>query len=782
MREYGIGQSVPRTEDLRLLRGLGRYVDDIRLPNETRAFIIRSAHANACIRGIEAQAALAAPGVLAVLTGADAVADGLGTLQSRMKLKRRDGRPNFEPPYRVLAHEFARHVGDPVAVVIAETLAQAKDAAEMVEIDYEPLPACTDTVAAAKPGAATVWPDQPDNVCFVHEVGNKAAVEQAFARAAHVAKLDLRVTRITTNSMEPRCAVGEWDPREERYTLYGSVQGPHNTRTELASRIFKLPENKFRVVAPDVGGGFGMKGSPHPELALVLWAAKKVGRPVKWVSERNEGLLGDHHARDNQSHVELALDEDGKFLALRAENTVNLGAYLAFNGIHCGVNNLGGLAGVYTTPSIYVHVTGVFTNTSPTAPYRGAGRPEASYILERVIDQAARDLNLDPAELRRRNLIPPIEQPYNTGFVYTYDSGEFEHNQTATLKLADWTGFEPRRAEARRRGRLRGIGMSHVIEIAAGPFPVPFEEYAGIRFDASGAVTLVLGLHNHGQGHETTFRQLAVELLGVDPGNVRILFGDTDAVPHGKGSYGSRTMAVCGAAMHRASEKVVAKAKKIAAHMLEAAEADLEFADGRFRVAGTDRGVELVEVAKAAFVPSRLPKGVELGLMEEAVVIPAGATFPNGCHVCEVEIDPDTGVVELVSYCVVDDVGRVVNPMIVKGQLHGGIVQGVGQALLENMVYDKDSGQMLSASFMDYGMPRADQFPLFEVKSHEVPAKTNPLGIKGAGEAGTIGALPAVMNAICDALRPLGIRHIDMPASPPNVWRAIAAAQAGKAA
>ncbi len=461
----------------------------------------------------------------------------------------------------MLAHEYSRHVGEGVAVVVAETLAQAKDAAELIEIDYEPLPSCTSTAEAPKPGAATVWPDQPDNICFVHELGNKTAVEAAFAKAAHVAKLDLVITRITTNSMEPRCAIGEWDPREERYTLYGSVQGPHNARAELAGRIFNVAENRIRVVAPDVGGGFGMKGSPHPELALVLWAAKKVGRPVKWVAERSEGIISDHHARDNVCHAELALDKDGNFLALRTHNIANLGAYLAFNGIHCAVNNLGGMSGVYTTPAIYAHVTGVFTNTSPTAPYRGAGRPEASYIVERLIDQAARDLKMDPAELRRRNLIPPIETPYNTGFIFTYDSGEFEHNQNAVLKLADWSGFEARREEAKRRGKLRGIGMSHVIEIAAGPAPVPFEEFAGIRFDASGAVTLVLGTHNHGQGHETTFRQVMVELLGLDPKNIRIIYGDTDAVPWGKGTYGSRSMAVGGGAVYKAAEKISPRAR-----------------------------------------------------------------------------------------------------------------------------------------------------------------------------------------------------------------------------
>jgi carbon-monoxide dehydrogenase large subunit len=776
MREYGIGQSLPRSEDARLLRGVGRYTDDIRLPRQAHLYVLRSPHAAARIDGIDVAAAAAAPGVLAVLTGADAMADGLGTFPSRMKMKRRDGRPNFEPPYRVLAVNRVRMVGDAVVAVVAETVAQAKDAAELVTIDYAPLPSVTATADAAKAGTAAVWDEQPDNVCFVAEFGNQAAVDAGFAKAAHVARLDVVINRVSANSMEPRAALGLYDPADDRYTLYAGLQGPHLMRTHLAQNIFKLPETKFRVVAPDVGGAFGMKGSPYPELALVLWAAKRVGRPVKWISERSEALVSDHHARDNVAHVELALDKDGKFLALRVRNIVNLGAYLAFNGIHCGVNNIGGLSGVYTTPAIHLNVQGVFTNTNPTSPYRGAGRPEASYMVERVIDAAAREMGIDPAELRRRNLIPPSAMPYDTGFVFTYDSGEFEHNQQAVLKLADWAGFEARRAAAKTRGKLRGIGMAHVIEIAGGPAPIPTDEFAEVRFDPAGGCTLVLGTHNHGQGHETTFRQLAHELLGLDPAGVEVRFGDTDAVPHGRGTFGSRSISAGGAALLRAAEKIIAKGKKIAAHMLETAEADIEFKDGRFAVAGTDKSVDIVAVAKTSFSPPQLPRGLEPGLIESAILVPPGPTFPNGCHVCEVEIDPETGVVEVVGYWVVDDVGVVVNPLLVKGQIHGGVVQGIGQVLLENVAYDPESGQMLAGSFMDYGMPRAGDFPSFEVKSHEVPAKTNPLGIKGAGEAGTVGALPATMNAVVDALRPLGIRNLEMPATPQRVWRAIAAA------
>jgi carbon-monoxide dehydrogenase large subunit len=779
MRENGIGQSLPRSEDLRLVRGLGRYTDDIRPPGQAALVVLRSPHAHARITAIDTAAARAAPGVLAVLTGADAAREGFGTFSSRVVRKRPDGKgPNVVPPYRVLALERVRHVGDAVSAVVAETVAQAKDAAELIEVAYAPLQAVTATTDAAKPGAPLLWDDIPNNVVFVHEHGDRAATDAAFARAAHVTRFDFTVSRVTAATMEPRTALGAWDPTDQRYTLHAALQSPHQIRSELAERILKIPTHQLRVVAPDVGGGFGMKGSPFPELALVLWAARAVGRPVKWVSERSEGFASDHHARDNVSTAELALDRDGKFLALRVNLTANLGAYLSVSGIHCPTNNLGGLAGVYTTPHIHVRATGVMTNTNPTSAYRGAGRPEATYALERVIDVAARDLGLDPAELRRRNLIPAAAMPYDTKFIFTYDSGDFAKNLDMALELSDWRGFEARRAEARGRGRLRGIGVANPIEIAGGPADVPLEEGAEIRFDPGGGVTVLMGTHNHGQGHETTFRQIMVDVLGVPYEKIRIVCGDTDQVIHGKGTFGSRSMSSGGSALVRAAEKIVARGKRLAAHLLEAAEADIEFAEGKFAVAGTDKAIDISALAQASYRIASLPRDLEVGLTEAAVVIPAGPTYPNGTHVCEVEIDPETGQVELARYSVVDDVGVMVNPMLVKGQIHGGVAQGVGQVLFEQVAYDPKSGQLLSGSFMDYCMPRADDLPAFAIASHEVPAKSNPLGVKGAGEAGTIGALPAAMSAILDALRPLGVKHLDMPATPERVWRAIREATA----
>jgi aerobic carbon-monoxide dehydrogenase large subunit len=683
------------------------------------------------------------------------------------------------PPYRVLALDRARHVGDGVAAVIAETLAQAKDAAELVEVDYEALPSVTATADAAKPGAAQLWDDIPNNIVFVHDQGDRAGVETAFKTAAHVARFAFTVSRVTAAPMEPRTALGAWDPSDQRYTLHAALQSPHQIRSELAERILKIPTHQLRVVAPDVGGGFGMKGSPFPELALVLWGARLVGRPVKWVSERSEGFASDHHARDNVSTAELALDAGGKFLALRIVNTCNLGAYLSVSGVHCPTNNLGGLAGVYTTPHIHVHVTGVVSNTNPTSAYRGAGRPEATYALERVIDIAARQLDLDPAELRRRNLIPASAMPYDTKFIFKYDSGNFAQNLDSALALGDWPGFAARRDAAAARGRLRGIGIANPIEIAGGPPDVPLEEGAEIRFDPGGGVTLLMGTHNHGQGHETVFRQMMVEVLGVPYDKVRLVCGDTDQVIHGKGTFGSRSMSSGGSALVRAAEKVIARGKRLAAHLLEAAEPDIEFGDGKFTVVGTDKAIDITALAQASYRIAALPRDFEVGLTEAAVVIPAGPTYPNGTHVCEVEIDPETGQVEIARYSVVDDVGVMINPMLVKGQIHGGVAQGLGQVLFEQIAYEADSGQLLSGSFMDYCMPRADDLPMLDVKSYEVPATTNPLGVKGAGEAGAVGALPAAMNAILDALRPLGVAHLDMPATPERVWRAIEDARRG---
>jgi carbon-monoxide dehydrogenase large subunit len=769
MSEFGIGQALPRAEDFRLVRGRGRYTDDIELPNQARLVVLRSPHAHARIKRIDTTAARTAPGVIAILTGADAVGDGLGGFISRVRKNRKDGRPNYEPPYGVLAHEKACFVGDPVAAVIAETVAQGKDAAELIEVDYEPLPAITDTAAAGQPGAPTVWADQPDNICFFAELGDKTGAAQGFAGAAHIAKVDLVISRVAAASMEPRMALGRWDETAQRYELYAGLQGPHAIRAELANNVFHIPENQIRVVSPDVGGAFGMKGAAHPELGLVVWAARKVGRPVKWTGERSEAFISDMQARDNVVQAELALDDAGKFLALRIRSTVNLGAYLTASGIHCGVNNLGGLSGVYRIGAVHAEVTGVFTNTVPTGSYRGAGRPEASYMIERVIDVAARDLGLDPAELRRRNLIPPEALPYKTGFIFTYDSGAFPANQEAALKMADWAGFETRRAAVAKNGKLRGIGMAHVIEIAGGIN----DEMAEIRFDTAGKATLIVGTHNHGQGHETTFRQVMFDRLGLKPDDVRVQFGDTDLLPFGRGTGGSRSASVGATAIRGAADKIIAKGKKIAAHMLEAAETDIEFADGRFAVAGTDRTIDFAAIGRAASTPGKLPKGIEPGFSESIVAVCDGPTFPNGCHVCEIEIDRDTGAVEIVGYWVVEDVGRALNPMIVHGQVHGGVMQGAGQALSEIVVYDSDSGQTITGSFMDYAMPRAEDAPPFVIESGDVPSRNNPYGIKGAGEGGTVGALPAVMNAVCDALAPLGIRQFDMPATPQRLWAAI---------
>ncbi len=777
MREFGVGQSVPRTEDFRLLRGQGRYTDDIKLQNEARLYVVRSPHAAARINSIDTRAAAQIPGVLGVFTGKDIAADKIGGIGSMMRQKRRDGKMNLEATHRILPLDRVRFVGDPVVAIVAEDLQTAKDAADLLEIDYEPLPSVTRTADTLNPDAPRVWDEQPDNACFSSEFGNKAAADAAFAKAAHVAKVDVVINRVAQVTMEPRTLLASWEDADQRYTIYGGFQSPHGMRSALA-QIFSLPENAFRVISPDVGGGFGLKGGPHPDMVIAVWAARKLGRPVKWIGERGESFLSDYQARDNVAHAELALDKDGKFLALKVVNIVNLGAYIAPTGMICAINHVPQFAGVYTTPVFHIDVTGVFSNTTPTGAYRGAGRPETAYILERVIDVAAREMKIDPAELRRRNLIPASAMPYKTGLAFTYDSGEFEKNQDDVVQMSDWANFEKRREEAKKRGKLRGIGMAHVIE-QAGSLT---DEMAEVRFDSAGGVTVFLGTHSHGQSHETTFCQLLVELLNVDPKSVKIKYGDTDAVAFGRGSFGSRSMAVGGAAVKAAAEKIIAKGKQIAGHLLEAAEADIEFLDGKFSVAGTDKALSIADVAKASFIPMRLPKSMEPGLMEKAFNNAPGTTFPNGVHACEVEIDPETGRIEIVGYWVMDDVGKMVNPKIVKGQLHGGIAQGVGQALVEDVNYDAESGQNLSGSFMDYGLPRADLFCNMDIHGREVLSKNNPLGIKGAGEAGAVGGLPAAMNAICDALRPLGIQHIDMPCTPQRVWRAIQAASGKSAA
>ncbi len=734
---------------------------------------VRSPHAHAVIGAIDSAAALALPGVAGVITGADLT--GLGTLQTSVQRHLPDGSPMPRPPYRVLATDRARFVGDPVAAVLAETRAQARDAAEAVLVDWQELPSVTDAQAALDGGPA-VWPEHaPNNLCFLFRQGDAAATDAAFARATHIVRQAMRISRVGATPMEPRAAIGMWDPGAERFTLTSGVQVPHKLRDELAL-LLGVSAAALRVVSPDMGGAFGMRGAPTQEHALVLWAARHYGRAVRWAADRTEAFLSDFHARDNFSTVELALDAEGIFLALRVSTVANLGAYLSFNTPHSSTNNLGGLAGTYRTPHIFAEVRGAFTHCQPTAPYRGAGRPEATFAIERIIDLAADQLGIDRVALRRRNLIDAATMPFRTGLVFTYDSGDFSRTMDAALRAAGWDGFPARRAEAKARGRLRGIGIANAIEIAGGPQAQPNEEGAEIRFDAEGNATLLLGGHNHGQGHETAFRQVALSLLGLPHARVRIVQGDTDQVAYGRGTFGSRSLMAGGAAVAQAAEAIIAKGRAIAAHLLEAAEIDVEFQAGRFSVAGTDRGVGFDAVTRAAFTPGALPRGMPMGLMAQAVTSPNAPTFPNGCHVCEVEIDPGTGVVDVVGYVVADDVGTVINPKLLKGQIHGGIAQGLGQALLEDMRFDA-SGQLLTASFMDYAMPRAQDLPLFDVQSCPTPTTSNPLGVKGAGEAGTVGALPVVVNAVIDALRPLGVRHIDMPLTAQAVWRAIAAAR-----
>jgi len=772
VEKFAVGQSVRRLEDPRLVQGLGRYSDDVDLPRQAHAVVVRSPHGHARIRAVDTTAARRAPGVLAVLTGADLAADGLGPLPTDRTRKRRDGAPAFPTPRPALVRERARHVGDPVALVVAETATAAADAAELVAVDYQPLPAVTGARRATRPGAPAVWDEVADNVAFVWEAGSREAVARAFAGAAHVTRLDFVVSRVAAAPLEPRSAVGEFDRRSGRFTLHTGIQSPHGLRAILAEQIFHVPQSQVRVVMSDVGGSFGMRSGIYPELVLVLWAARRVGRPVKWTSTRREGFLTDEPGRDNLSSAELALDAGGRFLGLRVAIRADIGAYLTPRSAGPVTNNVGGVAGVYTTPAIHVESTGVFTNSTPTGPYRGAGRPEATYAIERVIDLAAREMGIDPVELRRRNVIPPSAMPFKTGLVFTYDCGDFGRIMDMALALADHAGFERRRAEARRHGRLLGLGIANPIEVAGGPYTSVNPDTAEMRVNSDGSVSLFAGTTSMGQGNETAFAQIVSDRLGLSPEHVTVFWGDSDALGAGRGNGGSGAVSVGGSAVLRAAEKVIERGRRLAAHLLEAAPEDVTFRDGRFVVAGTDRDVAWNRVARTAYQPRQQPAGLEPGWSETAVFTPPAVTFPNGCHVCEVEIDQETGAVRVLRYAVVDDVGRMINPMLVKGQIHGGIVQGLGQGLFEVMTYD-DSGQLLAGSFMDYAMPRADDLPPFEVDSHEVATQVNPLGAKGVGEAGTVGALPALLNAVNDALAPLGVRHLDMPVTPERVWQAM---------
>jgi carbon-monoxide dehydrogenase large subunit len=768
MGEFAIGQSVSRFEDPRLVQGRGNYTDDVQLPGMAYGVVVRSPHGHAKILSIDTVTAKVAPGVRAVITAADWKAAKLNDLPSHSGLKRRDGSAMLKPRYPVLAEDRVRWVGDPVAFVVADTPAQALDAAELVQVDYEELPAVVSTAEAVKPGAPRVYDECPDNISFVELIGDKAATDAAFAKAAHVAKGSFVINRVTAAAMEPRGAVGVYLPAEDRYIVHSPVQRAHPYRNEIA-KVLNVAESKVRVICIDVGGSFGMKTPVFNEAPLACYASKLIGRPVKWISTRTEAFLSDAQARDNVTEAELALDKDGHFLAMRVKTIAAIGAYLQ-NNMPAFIFNAGTLAGVYRTPAMHVDITGVFTNTNPVRPYRGNGRPEAGYVIERMVDIAAADLGLDPTELRRRNYISPNQMPFKTALTFTYDCGEFEKNMDLALELADIKGFKQRRADSRKRGRLRGIGISNTIERAA----AGGTEGAEVRFDRGGTATLFSGSVTAGQGHETVFKQLVCDRLGLNPDEVRYVQGDTDLVFYGEGTGGSRTSTMSSAAFTMATDKVIEKAKAIAAHALKVDAADVNFAEGVFSSPKTNRTMTIKEVAIDAANSAKIPEAMEPGLTGTAVYKAGKQNFPNGCHVCEVEIDRETGVVDIVRYSVVDDVGTVLNPLLLHGQIHGGVAQGAGQVLMEDIHFDS-SGQLVTASFMDYAMPHAHNLSDIEVESNPVPTKTNPLGTKGAGEAGNVGALPAVANAVVDALKEFGVKHIEMPATAERVWRAMQA-------
>jgi carbon-monoxide dehydrogenase large subunit len=776
----GIGARVARKEDRRFITGAGRYVDDMVVPGMKHAAFVRSPHAHAAIKGIDVSKAKAMPGVIDVLTGKQLKADGIGNLICGWMIHSKDGTPMKMGAWSPLAVDRVRYVGDAVAVVVADTKGQARDAAEAVLVDYEELPAVIDAVEALKTGAPQIHPEAEGNLIFDWEIGDSKATDEAIARAAHVTRVTIHNNRLVPNAMEPRAALGIYDRGDDHYTCWTTSQNPHVARLVLSAFYNVAPENKLRVIAPDVGGGFGSKIYIYPEEIVCLWASKKTNVPVKWVADRTESFLTDAHGRDHVSEVEMAFDADNRIIGLKVDTIANLGAYMSLFS-SCVPTYLYAtlLSGQYNIPAIHANVRTVYTNTAPVDAYRGAGRPEATYLLERTMEIAARELKVSPAELRRKNFIR--EFPHQTPVIMCYDAGDYDASLNAAMKAADWDGFPARREEARRRGKLRGIGMSNYIE-ACGIAPsaavgslgagVGLWESAEVRVNAVGTIEVLTGSHSHGQGHETTFAQLVAERFGVGLDTVSIVHGDTDKVQMGMGTYGSRSGAVGMSAIVKALDKVEAKAKKIAAHLMEADEGDIVIENGELKVAGTDKALPWFQVALAAYTAHNLPSGMEPGLKETAFYDPTNFTFPAGCYICEVEIDPDTGVTEIVQFVAADDFGNIINPMIVEGQVHGGIAQGVGQALLEGAVYDS-TGQLLTASYMDYCMPRADDLPSFHVETSNTPCPGNPLGMKGCGEAGAIGSPPAVMNAISDAL---GHENITMPATPQKVWEAIRAA------
>jgi carbon-monoxide dehydrogenase large subunit len=764
--KFAIGQPVPRSEDPVLLRGAGHYSDDVSLPGQAYCVMVRSAHAHGFIRRIKTSAARAMPGVLAVYTAADLETGGIGPLPPRQVMNNRDGTPMLAPVRHTLATDKVRYVGEALAAIVAETVAEAKDAAEAVVVEIDPLPAVSEPALAAAPGAPLLYDEVPGNVGLDFHFGDSAAVAAAFARAAHVTRLELRANRIVVNAMEPRSAIAEYDTARDHWTLHIGCQGVFGFRNYIAG-VLGVGRDKVRVLTDRVGGSFGMKQATYPEHYCIMLAARELGRPVKWTDERSGSFVSDTHGRDAQMTAELALDQNGDFLAVRLTGYGNLGATYGAPG-PATRNAVRNTLGVYRTPLIEVSTKCMFTTTTPVGAYRGAGRPEANYYMERLVEAAAREMGLDRVALRRRNHIPPEAMPYKAPNGTIYDSGDFTNLLNKALQLADWDGFSARAAKSRARGKLRGRGISDYLELT-GP---PGREMGGVRFEEDGTVTIITGTLDYGQGHASPFAQVLATRLGIPFGRIRLLQGDSDELIAGGGTGGSKSMIVSGNAIVGAADKVIEAGRQIAAHVLEAAAADIEFHGGRFVIAGTDRSVGLMELAARLHGGLELPADLPQSLDVADIYDGPPSAFPNGCHIAEVEVDPETGMVEVVKYSFVNDFGVVINPLCVNGQAHGGIVQGIGQALRESTIFDGD-GQLLSGSYMDYAMPRADDAPLFAHEFHSVPATTNPLGAKGCGEAGCAGALPSVMNALIDALAEFGIRHIDMPATPERVWRAI---------
>ena len=768
LQKYGVGQPVRRKEDDTLVRGKGKYTDDFNLPGQAYAWIVRSSHAHGIIRRIDTSAAKAMPGVLGVWSGADLASANYGPFTCGLPLKSRDGTPLLQTNRAALVTDKVRYVGDPVAFVVAETLAQARDAGEAIMIDIDPLPAVTDPEEAAKPGAPQLYDHIPNNVALDYHYGDAAKVEAVFASAAHVAKLDIVNTRVAVVAMEPRAGLASYDKSSDRYTIHVPTQGVAGNRTNLAKNILKVPDEKVHLLTPNVGGSFGMKNINYPEYVCILHAAKALGRPVKWTDERSTSFLADSHGRAQNIHCELALDSEGKFLALKISGYGNLGAYITgVAPIPLSLNVGKNIASVYRTPLMSVDIKTVLTNTTLMGAYRGAGRPEANYFMERLIDRAAEEMGINRLTLRKRNFIKPAQMPFAASSGVTYDSGDFQGVFNKALEISDHANFAKRKKESRKLGKLRGIAIGSYLEVTA----PPGVELGKIVFENDGSVRLITGTLDYGQGHASPFAQVLSAQLGVPFESIKLEQGDSDVVHTGNGTGGSRSITASGMAIVEASNRVIEKGKRAAAHLMEAAEADIEFSQGRFTIAGTDRSIDIVELAQR-LRQGKMPDGVPSSLDVDHTTEAVPSTFPNGCHVAEVEIDPDTGIVQIVRYTGVNDFGTIVNPLLVAGQMHGGVAQGIGQALMECVSYDA-SGQPITGSFMDYAMPRAEDIPMMAVGDHPVPAKSNPLGTKGCGEAGCAGSLSVIVNAVVDALSEYGITHIDMPLTPERVWRAI---------